>query len=304
MTEKTPDTLERLWDDIPTGTPPIAEMLSAGHAAHRRKRRMVIAGAAAATALVLGGGALLTQGGNATQEPIAAAPDLTVDITYSPSAEATALNVTTGHAEWNDTDNTLIYVSAFNWSGSCPPEGTAALSGDRVTLELRQPDNGTGSCTMDARSVTAIINGLDDRPDDIEVTDGSEHFTVTVDDDSGPASELTVRTTLEGPRVFYVEGALTEVTVTRESDPDASPETPLAAPAPAGWSHTWTDLSAGRYHLVAAVRPCGGNCDGLDPATDSCERSIDLTTSTQVLVTFRYGQPCYVTVTAVDNSSV
>lgn len=182
MTEKTPDTLERLWDDISTGNAPIAEMLSAGHATKRRKRRMVIAGAAAATALVISGGVVLRHG-TADNDGLVADPatDLTVRITYSPSPEATALNVTTGHAAWNEAETTLIYVSAARWSGSCPPEGTATAGRDGVTLELAQPDVGDQPCTADARSITATITGLTAPPTDMEVTDGGTARTVPVD---------------------------------------------------------------------------------------------------------------------------
>lgn len=197
MTEKGPDTLDRLWDDIHTGNPPIAAMLSAGHAAKRRNRRTVIAGAAAATALVLSGGALLTRGGTPTNGPFAPAAELAVRITYSPSAEATALNVTMGHAAWNEADDTLIYVSDRGWSGSCPPVGTATVFRDGVGLELRQPDNGDNPCTADARSVTATITGLTAPPTDIEVTEGDKVSTVPVA--KGPYASTSDNGAMIGP---------------------------------------------------------------------------------------------------------
>ncbi|WP_180936066.1 PASTA domain-containing protein [Nocardioides ungokensis] len=61
MTEKTPATLDRLWDDIPTGHAPIGDLLTAGRAAKRRQRRTAVGSVAAATVLTLGVGALGTQ---------------------------------------------------------------------------------------------------------------------------------------------------------------------------------------------------------------------------------------------------
>lgn len=61
MTEKTPPVLDRLWDGIPTGQAPIADLLHAGQAVKRRQRRTIAVGVAMATALILGVGALGTQ---------------------------------------------------------------------------------------------------------------------------------------------------------------------------------------------------------------------------------------------------
>src|SRR6476660_6171161 len=61
MTHQTPDALDRLWEDIPTGQPPIADLLATGRAATRRRRRATIAGVAAATLLILGAGILGAQ---------------------------------------------------------------------------------------------------------------------------------------------------------------------------------------------------------------------------------------------------
>jgi hypothetical protein len=48
--------------------------------------------------------------------------------------------------------------------------------------------------------------------------------------------------------------------------------------------------------LRAAIRPCSGSCEALDPPTDSCELNLDLRENTEVLVTFHYGHDCIVTV--------
>lgn len=74
MTDKTPATLDRLWDDIPTGPAPIGDLLTAGHTVNCRKRNTRIAGVAAATAVLIGGVATQqtltsTTGSNPVAEP-------------------------------------------------------------------------------------------------------------------------------------------------------------------------------------------------------------------------------------------
>lgn len=58
MTEKTPATLDQLWDCIPTGSAPIPDLLTAGYAASRRRRNTHLACVAAATAVLIGGVAI------------------------------------------------------------------------------------------------------------------------------------------------------------------------------------------------------------------------------------------------------
>ncbi len=52
MSQKTPASLDELWDAIPTGPAPVEELLARGHAANRRRR--VRLGAAMAAAIVAG----------------------------------------------------------------------------------------------------------------------------------------------------------------------------------------------------------------------------------------------------------
>lgn len=54
----------------------------------------------------------------------------------------------------------------------------------------------------------------------------------------------------------------------------------------------------GRYELRAWQRPCGGNCELLDPPTDHCSGSIDVDggATTVVVVTFRPTSPCTISV--------
>lgn len=113
-----------------------------------------------------------------------------------------------------------------------------------------------------------------------------------------PEHTITVQTSLEGPKIYYFEGALTEVSISSENDGDTT-VLPTSDPAPVGWTDTWADLPEGRYTIAAAVLPCSGNCGALDPPTDSCQQSINLTTRTQIEVTFHYGRPCTINSKAV-----
>ena len=51
------------------------------------------------------------------------------------------------------------------------------------------------------------------------------------------------------------------------------------------------------------VRPCSGSCDELDPPTDSCQQDLTLNADTEVLITFRYGQPCAITTRDSDETA-
>lgn len=108
----------------------------------------------------------------------------------------------------------------------------------------------------------------------------------------GGSSTLTVITELDGPRTYYFEGALTEVSLSPAGSGEGS--TYQEAPAPAGQTYTWEDVPNGSYTLDAAVRPCGGACDALDPPTDSCWQPLDVREDTTVVVTFHYGRGCQV----------
>ncbi len=51
------------------------------------------------------------------------------------------------------------------------------------------------------------------------------------------------------------------------------------------------------------MRPCSGSCDELDPPTDSCQQDLTLNADTEVLITFRYGQPCAITTRDSDETA-
>jgi hypothetical protein len=187
---KPPNTLDQLWDEIPTGPAPVAGLLAAGRAAKRRRRALVgvVAGAVLGGALAIG----------------------------------------------------------------------------------QHLDFGVG------------------------------HRDVPIADSSNPSYGVTVRTELKGRRMYYFEGALVEVTLTPEQPGVWSTHSERN---PVGWSHTWTGLEQGPYTLQGAVRSCAGNCDSLDPPADSCRESVDLRGDVEVLVSFRYGHPCSVTVSASSDVS-
>ncbi|MFW6773365.1 hypothetical protein ACOACO_03700 [Nocardioides sp. CPCC 205120] len=104
---------------------------------------------------------------------------------------------------------------------------------------------------------------------------------------------LTVRSTLADLPLAYTEGALIEVAVVPAAPDAGAPRG--GDPVEVGSTMSWTDLTAGSYLITVATRPCHGNCDYLDPPTDSCQRTIDLTSNTEVLVTIRWAEPCAIT---------
>ena len=204
MTDKTPPTLDRLWEDIPAGPAPIAELLDAGKSATRRRRRAVIAGAVAATALVLGLGGLTAQvlglGSDRSSGPIAGTSgDLSVSIAYNDggasAADPNPDGATHDNAVWDPDTDVVYYASGLGYSGSCPPTGTATRTDAGVlTLHLAEYHGG-GACTSDARGVIAAIHGVTHLPAGLTVTELGETRDVTVtaaDVPEGPApSEAT-----------------------------------------------------------------------------------------------------------------
>jgi hypothetical protein len=182
MTDKTPATLDRLWDDIPTGPAPIGDIVSAGRAAKRRQRRAILAGTAATTALVLGAGYFASHtfaGPGNVPVTSASGNDLKAKVVTGVAPGVSALidqpltDISRGAAAWRPSDQTLVYVPEMDYSGTCPPTATAAATrSGKVTLSMHGYDGG-GVCTMDARRVTVTIDGLTDAPPELTVvTDG------------------------------------------------------------------------------------------------------------------------------------
>lgn len=61
MIDKTPDVMQRLWQEIPTGQAPIAKILADGQRLRRRRRRAVATATTAAVVLVVVGGLATAQ---------------------------------------------------------------------------------------------------------------------------------------------------------------------------------------------------------------------------------------------------
>jgi len=134
MPENTPRTLDRLWDDIPTGHAPIDHLLAAGGAA-RRRRRTFVAGAAAVVAVVLAAGVMGTQALNA-------GPGRGDDFVASPAPGTrlvgigqVAVAIPTGWADDAASCNTPFEDTAFfPWGQDCalatqpPPVSSVAIT--------------------------------------------------------------------------------------------------------------------------------------------------------------------------------
>jgi hypothetical protein len=74
----------------------------------------------------------------------------------------------------------LVYVSAPDYSSSCPPEVTAEAAEGTVTVIFRE-DPDAGVCTLDAGRATVTIDGLADPPTALSVTDAGDTTTVPVE---------------------------------------------------------------------------------------------------------------------------
>jgi len=63
-----------------------------------------------------------------------------------------------------------------------------------------------------------------------------------------------------------------------------------------------TGLTTTIHHRGGSAT-CSGSCDELDPPTDSCQQDLTLNADTEVLITFRYGQPCAITTRDSDETA-
>lgn len=185
------------------------------------------------------------------------------------------------------------------------PVGQAPI-GDLLTAghtakrrQRRTLISGVAAATVLVIGGGTIVTGALGNGDDGEHTNESR---LTGDATTGKHT-ITVQTSLAGPKIYYFEGALTQVSITSENGGDATAPT-TSDPAFVGWTDTWADLPEGRYAIAAAVLPCGGNCDVLDPPTDSCQQSINLTRNTHLDVTFHYGRPCEITIDLAETRTI
>lgn len=107
--------------------------------------------------------------------------------------------------------------------------------------------------------------------------------------------DVVVRTKLVGPRVYYMEGAVTQVTLHGDEDPDG-PAVRRTPQAPVGDTVTWAGVPTGGYDVTGAVFPCNGNCGETGPKVDACALPLEVAGDVEVVVTFRWGKPCEVRV--------
>jgi hypothetical protein len=121
MPEQTPpSTLDRLWDDIPTGHAPIDHLLTSGRAARRRRHRTVVAGAVAKVAVVLGAGVIGTQAlnsGAGRGDDLVAAPAPATRLVGTGQA---AVAIPAGWADGAASCNSPVKDTAFfPWPQDC-----------------------------------------------------------------------------------------------------------------------------------------------------------------------------------------
>jgi len=175
MTEKTPHTLDRLWDEIPTGPAPIHSLLTAGHAAKRRSGVFRIVATVAAAAVVLGGGFIFVQAVPDGVRNLIASSDGDLDVRVDSGVSRQTTDLFNGSVDgqaaiWDAEGQTVVYVSDLGFSSGCPPEGTATLSNrGELTLDLRE-SGGDDFCPADASPVTVVIDGLSTAPRELTVT--------------------------------------------------------------------------------------------------------------------------------------
>jgi hypothetical protein len=95
--------------------------------------------------------------------------------------------------------------------------------------------------------------------------------------------KVTHRLDMTGP--LYIEGAIYYLRTERQG---RTATRRLRQPT------TTLRLVPGRYRLRSWARPCDGNCDYLDPATDPCTATVRLRAgrTTRIRITARAGAPC------------
>jgi hypothetical protein len=172
---------------------------------------------------------------------------------------------------------------------SAPPQGAIESQSRRLSRN-RKAAVATGTAVIGVGLVAGFMAFSGARP-------GSEIPPVA--DPQPPVHSINVRTLMGDTEFGYLEGALVQVEITANSSSTSLPVDPYS-PAAAPWERSWNELKPGSYTLSAAVRPCDGNCGYLDPPVDSCEQTLVLDGNKAVEVTFLFGHPCRITVTADD----
>lgn len=115
-----------------------------------------------------------------------------------------------------------------------------------------------------------------------------------------PSHQVRILSRLEGPSIYYFEGALVQVLLEPTDAPSNTETQHRSAPEAVGRTTTWRDVTEGAWRLTASTRVCSGNCGELAPATDSCTLDLDVTQDTTVLVSYRWGRTCHAQVLSQD----
>ena len=204
MTQKTPEALDRLWEDIPTGQAPIGDLLTAGHAARRRNRRTALAGVTAMTALIVGSGFLassaLSDGNPGT---VSHEPPVAID-NPDPGVPAGARLVGIGQvvvavpSGWSSNDascNTPVHDTYFfPYSQDCaltsrPEVASVAITSGSFTetgtfLGRLDPDGEAGGHEVQASN--AVCETIPNGPcrQTFGIADLNAYFTVTIPHDN------------------------------------------------------------------------------------------------------------------------
>jgi hypothetical protein len=113
---------------------------------------------------------------------------------------------------------------------------------------------------------------------------------------SGPV-DVRIQQVLDFSKGLYIEGSYSYVRVERPDGEEVLRER-LGEERECSESECVSKLvlrlDPGEYRLVSFQRPCEGNCDLLDPATDSCDRLIEVRPgeALNVVVTVHPGEGC------------
>jgi hypothetical protein len=101
--------------------------------------------------------------------------------------------------------------------------------------------------------------------------------------DDGPP-DLVVHATEKG--AIFTEGALPEVRLVDEDGRVWTPDHDLSDPA------EFSGVPEGRYQLRAALRPCDGACNRLDPPELRCAAAVRIGHDRELWVRWSASKPC------------
>jgi hypothetical protein len=109
-------------------------------------------------------------------------------------------------------------------------------------------------------------------------------------DEAGNKGRLVVTEKVVNRFGIYEEGAISYLKVRRRADGKVV----LRRRYQGRRIRLAEELPARRYRLISFVRPCSGNCDNLDPATDRCTAKFRLRPDTKVRArtVTNDGEPC------------